>query len=152
MEDGGLTFVRAFAITFEQCYPLRHHPINIGWRPVLLFSKGAWACRALARRIDIYRAETEFKPLHEWQQPIRPWEYWLSGLTNPGELIADPFACTGTIGAALKAVGGRRYLGTEIDADNALVGQGRLAEQPEGVRTAALNPIWDQGGGEKLVL
>jgi len=102
---------------------------------VLLFAKGRWAHEGLARRVDSYKAEQAFKTLHPWQQPIRPWEYWLSGLTRAGELVADPFACTGTIGAAVKAAGGRLYLGAEIDEENALVGQGRLAQQPEGVRT-----------------
>jgi hypothetical protein len=57
------------------------------------------------------------------------------GLTRAGEVVGDPFACTGTIGVALKAAGGHYYVGTEIDADNARVGQGRMAAQQEGVRT-----------------
>jgi hypothetical protein len=135
IEDAGLTSVTALAITFDECYPVRHHPLNLGWRLVLLFAKGKWNHKGLARRVDRHQAERDYKTLHEWQQPIRPWEYWLSGLTRAGEVVADPFACTGTIGAALKAAGGRFYLGTEIDADNARVGQGRLARQQEGVRT-----------------
>jgi hypothetical protein len=135
MEDAGLTYVTALAITFDECYPLRHNPLNLGWRPVLVFSRGEWTYQGLARRLDRHQAEPAYKTLHEWQQPIRPWEYWLSGLTRAGEVIADPFACTGTVGAALKAAGGRYYVGTEIDADNARVGQGRLATQQEGVRT-----------------
>jgi hypothetical protein len=134
MEDG-LMYVTTLAITFDERYPLRHNPLNLGWRPVLVFSRGEWAYQGLARRLDRHQAERDYKALHEWQQPIRPWEYWLSGLTRAGEVIADPFACTGTVGAALKAAGGRYYLGTEIDAANALVGQGRLARQREGVKT-----------------
>jgi hypothetical protein len=135
IEDAGLTYVTALAITFNECYPLRHHPLNLGWRPVLLFAKGRWNYKGLARRVDRHQAERAYKTWHEWQQPIRPWEYWLSGLTRAGEVVGDPFACTGTIGVALKAAGGRYYIGTEIDTDNARVGQGRLAQQPEGVRT-----------------
>jgi hypothetical protein len=135
IEDAGLTYVTALAITFDECHPLRHHPLNLGWRPVLLFAKGSWNYKGLARRLDRHQAERAYKTLHEWQQPIRPWEYWLTGLTRAGEVVGDPFACTGTVGVAAKAAGGRYYIGTEIDADNALVGQGRLARQREGVRT-----------------
>jgi hypothetical protein len=37
---------------------------------------------------------------------------------------------------AFERPGGRHYIGTEIDRENALVGQGRLARQQEGVRAA----------------
>jgi hypothetical protein len=135
IEDAGLTYVTALAITFRDFFPLWHRPLNLSWRPVLLFAKGRWAHGGLARRADSCGAERGFKSLHPWQQPVRPWAYWLPGLTRAGEIVGDPFACTGTVGVALKAIGGRVYLGTEIDRENALVGQGRLARQQEGVRT-----------------
>jgi hypothetical protein len=60
---------------FDEFYPLRHHPLTLGWRPVLLFAKGSWNYKGLARRVDRHQAERNYKTLHEWQQPVRPWEY-----------------------------------------------------------------------------
>ena len=135
LEDAGLTFVTELSIQFPQALPQWAFPLNLTFRPVLLFANGKWNTQGLARRHDSSKAEDDFKPFHPWQQPMRPWERWLSGLTRPGEVVGDCFACTATVGCALKAVGGRFYIGTEIDEQNPRVGQGRLADQPEGIRT-----------------
>ena len=48
-------------------------------------------------------------------------------LTEPGQLVVDPFAGGGTIPAACKVLG-RRWLATEKDRNTALVARKRLAE------------------------
>jgi DNA modification methylase len=47
-------------------------------------------------------------------------------------LVLDPFAGAARIGRALRQVGGRRYLGVEIDAANARAALGELLGEPEG--------------------
>ena len=42
-----------------------------------------------------------------------PFQYWLSALSQAGDLIADPFAGAGTTGFAAKTIGGRRFIGTD---------------------------------------
>jgi DNA modification methylase len=51
---------------------------------------------------------------------------WIPALTKPGEVIADPFTCTGTIALACKMTG-RRFVGTEVDPDRVAVARKRLA-------------------------
>jgi DNA modification methylase len=66
--------------------------------------------------------------IDDWQQPQECWDYWVEHTTKPGDLVADPFACTGTIGVACKKAGLRKYIGTEIRKCFALAGQGRINE------------------------
>jgi predicted RNA methylase len=72
------------------------------------------------------------KGYHQWQQPVPPFRYWLETLTRPGELVADPFAGAASIGVALKQIGARKYLATEVDRDTAAVARGRLDDVEEG--------------------
>ena len=54
-------------------------------------------------------------------------EYLIQRLTEPGQLVVDPFCGGGTIPAACKVLG-RGWLATEIDRNTALVARKRLAE------------------------
>jgi hypothetical protein len=55
--------------------------------------------------------------LHSWQKPMELAEKFVRHSTRPGDLVVDPFACTGThILAAAKL--GRIGAGCEIDASN----------------------------------
>ncbi len=65
------------------------------------------------------------EPLHEWQQPVEPCHCWLSKLTRPGTLVADPFAGSGPIGAVCVELG-LRYVGTEVNLAHYEVARGRL--------------------------
>lgn len=69
---------------------------------------------------------------HPFQQPCRPWCVWLAAWSSPGSLIADPFAGAGSIGCAVRAVGGRRYLGCEVDEKTARVARKRIVAVPPG--------------------
>jgi site-specific DNA-methyltransferase (adenine-specific) len=77
---------------------------------------------------DTYTVRPLVARYHDWEKPVDPWRYWLASLSRPGELVADPFCGSGTIGVALKQIGGRRYIGTEIDPDNIKVPRARLAK------------------------
>jgi tRNA G10 N-methylase Trm11 len=49
----------------------------------------------------------------------------LERLTLPGELVVDPFCGSGTIGVALRSIGGRRYIGTDVDRQSVKAARAR---------------------------
>ena len=68
--------------------------IMCGWKPVLVFSRGRKKMRYSA--YDVLISEASEKHSHEWQQS----ESGVAGLieifTEPGQLVVDPFAGSGT--------------------------------------------------------
>jgi len=54
-------------------------------------------------------------------------EYLIRHLTEPGQLVVDPFCGSGTIVAAAKKLG-RSWLATEMDKNAALVARKRLSQ------------------------
>jgi ParB-like chromosome segregation protein Spo0J len=65
---------------------------------------------------------------HAWQKPMEIAERFIRHSTKQGDLVYDPFACTGTfILAAAKL--GRRGIGCEINADNAGIAFSRGCER-----------------------
>lgn len=133
LTGAGLTYHWCLALVFSQTMAVRTggHPAG-GWRPVLCLSQGP--ARGIARDgvSDTYtvRAEAGGKQYHDWQQPLRPWVYWLSRMTSPGCVVADPFAGAATVGVAVReAGGGRTYVGCEIDRRTARIARSRLADR-----------------------
>ena len=115
--------------------PMASHglPVATSWRMVLLLSRGCWDQRGLRTVSDLYTAPAGDQPLHEWQQPLLPWQRWLAGLTRPSELIADPYTGSATVACAVKLAGGRRFIGTEIDAETVQVARSRISETKEDI-------------------
>jgi hypothetical protein len=100
------------------------------WRPVLVLSRGTMDLSGVQVHSDTYTVKSGGgKPHHKWEQPVEPWRHWLARLTRAGDLVADPFCGSGTIAVALKQIGGRRYLGTDKEADNIKIARGRLARE-----------------------
>ena len=67
------------------------------------------------------------KELHHWQQALDPVKQIISMASKPGDLVCDPFACTGTTGVA--ALGqGRSFIGCEINPKSARVGATRIRQ------------------------
>jgi predicted RNA methylase len=133
---GPLVYRWCFCMVFDRPFPMNGLPLAVSWRPVLVLSKGQWdnfdGCRQVSDAITSYYANFS-KKNHEWEQPLRPWGFWIESLTRAGELILDPFVGSGTIGVAAKAAGGRRFVGTEINPDHAAVARKRIADWREGV-------------------
>ena len=100
--------------------PVVSAPFMNYWRPILVFSNGAWNRQNLSvmSETETVKRGVFHKTHHVWQQPLDSWRYWLGGLTASGQLIADPFCGSGTNGVAVKNLGeGLRYLGTDTDED-----------------------------------
>jgi DNA modification methylase len=62
----------------------------------------------------VYRDTLETKRLFEYQKPTSLIERFIRILSNPGDLIFDPFMGSGSHLVAAKNLG-RNYLGIEID-------------------------------------
>jgi len=63
---------------------------------------------------------------HPTQKPESLLHRVLVGTTNPGDLVLDPFAGTGTTGAVAKRLG-RRFIGIEREPDYAAIARDRIA-------------------------
>ena len=90
--------------------------VIVGWRPLLLFSKGKLATPHQVHDL-VFNTEKE-KSIHpeRWQQPLSEARYYVQALSRAGDLIVDLFAGVGTSALAVAQVGqGRRYIGCEID-------------------------------------
>lgn len=61
---------------------------------------------------------------HAWQKPMEIAERFIRHTTKQGDLVYDPFACTGTFILAASKLG-RRGIGCEIDGDNAQIAMNR---------------------------
>jgi hypothetical protein len=128
LESAGLEYVWTLDIVFSQMKesaPLVS-PFHSGWRAVQVWCNGRFPKRRFERFSDTYTVPSAPKQYHEHEQPLPPWKYWLGGLTLPGDLVVDPFCGSATIGVALRDIGGRRYLRTDIDPQNVQVARARL--------------------------
>jgi site-specific DNA-methyltransferase (adenine-specific) len=85
-------------------------------RSVLLYSAGPYRPRTWLN--DIVFAEgrggPEERPLHPWQQALEPVRHWIRQVSEPDELIVDPFLGSGTTAVAA-VMEGRRFIGCDID-------------------------------------
>jgi hypothetical protein len=104
------------------------HPRRIQnkWKPILAFAKPP-VTKAPNWLSDHLDGGGRDKQHHDWGQDESEVEYLIQRLTEPGQLVVDPFCGGGTIPAACKLLG-RRWLATEIDRATALVARKRLAE------------------------
>lgn len=79
---------------------------------------------------DSYIDRNGDKEYHDWQQTIEAPVYFIEALTNPGDIVLDPFLGTGTNAlAALKL--GRRFIGCEINQAILAMAQNRISEMLE---------------------
>ena len=79
---------------------------------------------------------------HPTQKPLGLMEALLRDFTDPGDLILDPFAGSGSTGVAAKRLG-RRFIGFELNAKYHAIAQARINgahEQLELVRHKAPKP------------
>ena len=84
------------------------------------------------------------KTIHPCQFPVGLIERIVLALTNPGDLVFDPFAGVASAGVAA-AIHGRRFWGCELDVDYAEVGRQRMQAALDGnaVYRPHDRPIYD---------
>jgi 16S rRNA G966 N2-methylase RsmD len=135
IKKSGLTNHWTMAIFYKWCQKGQcrsGRAFLASWRPVLVFRNGRFDRKGLTATLDAFIVRASSNVYHKWQQPLEPWQHWLNHLSLPGFLIADPFAGSATNGVAIKSIGGRRFIGTEIDKTSYEVAKVRLAETKEG--------------------
>jgi hypothetical protein len=85
--------------------------VIVGWKPVLWFTKGNRRGSTLVP--DVLRSAPPDKSAHEWAQGEAGVTHLIEDLTEPGELIVDPFAGTGLWGEIAASMG-RRWIGSDV--------------------------------------
>jgi DNA methylase len=96
-------------------------------RPVLVFAKRPLVQRSsLPFMLDLISGVRD-KQHHSWGQGVMQFQYLIENLSEPGQLVIDPFVGGGTVPVACIA-SGRRCIGAEIDPGVAAAARVRVAE------------------------
>jgi hypothetical protein len=105
-------------------------------RSVLLYSAGPYRPRTWLNDVAFAegRGGPEERPLHPWQQALEPVRHWVRQVSEPGELIVDPFLGSGTTAVAV-VMEGRRFIGCDIDPGCVETTRRRVVELAEGSET-----------------
>lgn len=107
--------------------PMAYSANAANWhKDVLLFYKPPYRkpCRPFQ---DVIKSPAPEKNLHPWQQPENDLRELVDILTNPGDLVLDPFCGSGTIAFLCQKME-RRCIAIDIDPKCVQVTKGRLVE------------------------
>jgi len=112
----------------QTSHPTRTFPKKIfgEYRPALVFSKGPYKPTKWMHDVIISKQSPE-KELHRWQQSLDPVKQIIAMTSKQGDLVCDPFACSGTTGVAALSLG-RSFVGCEINPKSARVGADRIRQ------------------------
>jgi hypothetical protein len=106
-----------------QAVQLWDRKVNTFWKPILIFGEQADDAKWLG---DVVKSDANDKRFHEWSQSESGMGRLVEVLTEPGQLIADPFLGGGTTAvAALKLH--RRIIGCDIDPKMVKTAHSRVA-------------------------
>lgn len=89
--------------------------VVVEWKPVVWFVKGHRLGREYVA--DRLRGSRPEKAHHEWAQGIEEVNYIIRQLTEPGEIVCDPFAGSGAFGRAALSLG-RSFVGADLDPNS----------------------------------
>ena len=114
-------------------YPNNIFPLRIknSLKLLLLFAKGEYDPGPTQFWLhDLIEGDgyPETKRDSDLQQGCREAEYLIEALSQPGDLIVDPFVGTGTVAVAAKRTG-RRFIGVEIQKENYELAISRIAQE-----------------------
>ena len=98
--------------------------VNTFWKPVLWYVKGEYKGDYIG---DILRSPESDKRFHEWGQSLGGMLDIVERITNPGDIVLDPFLGGGTTGAAAVSMG-RKFIGTDIESNNVEISRERIKE------------------------
>lgn len=98
--------------------------VNTFWKPVLWYVKGEYKGDYVG---DVLKSPESDKRFHEWGQSLGGMIDIVERLTNPGDVILDPFLGGGTTGAAAVSMG-RKFIGTDIETENIEISRERIQE------------------------
>lgn len=89
------------------------NPLNIEWKPVLIYSKGEPTDWPTGLR-DFIVSEGRDKSHHEQGQSLGVFQKLVKGFVEPGDLVSDPFLGGGTTAVAAH-FSGRAFEGSDIE-------------------------------------
>lgn len=92
---------------------IHHRKVATGWKPLLIFQPPGANPEFLLD--DTFTSEADDKEHHHWGQSESGMSAIVERLTEPGDLIVDPFLGGGTT-AVVSHDMGRRFIGCDIDA------------------------------------
>lgn len=84
------------------------------WKPALWFVKEGRKVGDTRTPFDMMEGGRRDKRYHEWGQPVAWFRHWLENLSDPGDIVLDPFMGAGTTLVAAITTG-RRAIGIELD-------------------------------------
>lgn len=111
--------------------------VNTYWKPVLWYVKGEYKGDFIG---DVLKSPESDKRFHEWGQSLGGMKDIIERLTNPGNIILDPFLGGGTTGAAAVSMA-RKFIGTDIEQKNIEISQKRIMEVYQDVCNARKNGL-----------
>lgn len=98
--------------------------VNTFWKPVLWYVKGEYKGDYIG---DILKSPESDKRFHEWGQSLGGMLDIVEKLSNPGDVVLDPFLGGGTTGAAALSMG-RKFIGADIKPENIEISRKRIME------------------------
>jgi site-specific DNA-methyltransferase (adenine-specific) len=104
--------------------PLRQRNVNSSWKPLLIYSNGPTAPRMFG---DVMRSDRNEKDWHKWGQSESGMLDIIGRLTEPGDLILDPFVGGGATAIAALA-SDRRVVVSDIAPEQVALCDARVAE------------------------
>lgn len=84
--------------------------VMVEWKPLVWYVKGSRSGRLYVA--DRMSGSKPRKELHEWAQGVDEVAYLIEQLSEPGNLVVDPFAGSGSFGYAAQQLG-RHFIGAE---------------------------------------
>jgi hypothetical protein len=106
-----------------QAVQLWQRKVNTFWKPVLVFGgAGRWTG-------DVVKSDANDndKRFHNWGQSESGMARLVERLTEPGDLVCDPFAGGGTTGVVCAALG-RRFVGCDIEEKSVSLANARILD------------------------
>lgn len=104
--------------------PTVQRRVNSSYKPILWVTRPDYDGPVHG---DVIEGGPKAKLAHEWEQDVEGAARIIELFSYPGELVVDPFVCTGTTGVAALRLG-RRFVGCDIDEDAATGARVRLSD------------------------
>jgi hypothetical protein len=103
--------------------------VAIGWKPIFIYSHpGADVSERKWINDDVFTssgAREQDTRFHHWGQNESGIADLIRGLTEPGQLVVDPFLGGGTAAVVCRDLG-RRFIGCDVDASAVTISRERV--------------------------